>query len=101
MERKRGTKGTANESAFEPGDTGLFDVLRLRRTEIAAARHIPPYRIFSDSTLLEMAERKPMTREELLDITGVGEYKIKRYGQDFLDVIAEYIAESPEPEESE
>lgn len=99
--RKRGTKGTANESAFEPGDTGLFDVLRLRRTEIAAARHIPPYRIFSDSTLLEMAERKPMTREELLDITGVGEYKIKRYGQDFLDVIAEYIAESPEPEESE
>ena len=99
--RKRGTKGTANESAFEPGDTGLFDVLRLRRTEIAAARHIPPYRIFSDSTLLEMAERKPMTREELLDITGVGEYKIKRYGQDFLDVIAEYIAVSPEPEESE
>ena len=99
--RRRGGKGTANEPAFEPGDTGLFDVLRQRRTEIAAARHIPPYRIFGDSTLLEMAERKPMTREELLDITGVGEYKMKRYGQDFLDVIAEYIAESPEPEESE
>ena len=99
--RKRGGTGTAKESVFEPGDTGLFDVLRLRRTEIAAARHIPPYRIFSDSTLLELAERKPMTREELLEVSGVGEYKMKRYGQDFLDVIAEYIAESPEPEGSE
>ena len=48
-----------------------------------------------------MAERKPMTPEELLEISGVGEYKMKRYGQDFLDVIAEYIADSPDPEGNE
>ena len=76
-------------------DSDLFDLLRTRRTEIAAAHRIPPYRIFSDSTLLDMAARKPMTREELLEVSGVGDYKMKRYGQDFLDVIAEYIAESP------
>ena len=83
------------ERGVDRGDPDLFDLLRTRRTELAAANHMPPYLIFSDNTLLEMSERKPMTREELLELSGVGEYKMKRYGQDFLDVIAEYIAESP------
>ncbi|MCR5358399.1 MAG: DNA helicase RecQ [Thermoguttaceae bacterium] len=99
--RSRGARGTAaaRRYAADSGDSDLFDVLRRRRTEIAAAYHIPPYRIFSDSTLLDMAERKPMTPDELLQVSGVGEYKMERYGQDFLDAIAEYIAESPGEEE--
>ena len=99
--RVRGAKrdGVSKERGVIPDDSDLFDLLRTRRTELAAAKRIPPYRIFSDSTLLEMAERKPMTRDELLEVSGVGEYKMKRYGQDFLDVIAEYIAESPDGED--
>ena len=99
--RVRGAKrdGVPKERGVIPDDSDLFDLLRTRRTELAAAKRMPPYRIFSDSTLLEMAERKPMTRDELLEVSGVGEYKMKRYGQDFLDVIAEYIAESPDGED--
>ena len=91
--------GSERGNAFENAD--LFEILRRRRTELAAAKHLPPYRIFNDKTLLDMAERRPMTPEELLEISGVGEYKMKRYGQDFLDVIAEYIADLPVPEGNE
>jgi ATP-dependent DNA helicase RecQ len=91
--RRSGSKGTGRvQRSSDPEMPELFDVLRRRRTELAALLRIPPYRIFSDNTLIEMAERRPMTREELLEISGVGEYKMKRYGNDFLEVIAEYVS---------
>ena len=69
-------------------DEGLWEALRAHRLELARAQGVPPYVIFHDATLREMVERRPGTPEELAGITGVGETKLERYGEDFLAVIA-------------
>ena len=69
-------------------DEGLWEALRAHRLELARAQGVPPYVIFHDATLREMVERRPGTPEELAGITGVGETKLERYGEDFLGVIA-------------
>jgi ATP-dependent DNA helicase RecQ len=66
----------------------LFAALKAKRFELAKAAKVPPYVIFHDKTLREMAINKPSSPEELLGMAGVGETKMKRYGQEFLDVIA-------------
>lgn len=71
-------------------DDGLFQLLRGTRREIAAAEMVPPYIIFSDSTLSEMARVKPVTPEMMLNVKGVGEAKLAKYGATFLKVIQEY-----------
>ena len=63
------------------------DRLRALRRELAAARAVPPYVIFSDATLLELAARKPRTLDEFAAIKGVGEKKLADLGQVFLDAI--------------
>lgn len=65
----------------------LFDVLRQTRTKIARQEGIPPYIIFSDKTLTDMVMKLPFDKEEMLQVTGVGENKFEKYGQAFLDVI--------------
>src|SRR5690606_25795190 len=65
-------------------DKNLFDALRHYRMELAKEQNVPPYVIFHDKTLLEMAARKPQTLEEFATISGVGESKMNRYGQSFL-----------------
>ena len=67
---------------------GLWEALRAHRLELARAQGVPPYVIFHDATLREMVERRPRTLDELAAITGVGETKLRRYGDDFLAVIA-------------
>jgi len=69
-------------------DKFLFEVLRAKRTEIAKSQNIPPYVVFHDKTLLEMAKNRPQSLEKMSTITGIGEVKIQRYGDDFLKVIA-------------
>ncbi len=69
-------------------DKRLWEALRNRRTEIAKAQGVPPYVIFHDSTLKEMVARRPATTEDFAELTGVGETKLSRYGDDFLSVIA-------------
>lgn len=69
----------------------LFDALRACRRELALEVGVPPYVIFHDSTLREMAERKPLDLQELSRISGVGTRKLEAYGQAFLDVIAGYV----------
>ena len=68
-------------------DSPLFDALRARRLELARAQGVPPYVIFHDKTLHDMAAVKPATMEQMAGISGVGDAKLARYGQDFLDVI--------------
>lgn len=68
-------------------DQALFDALRARRLELARAQNVPPYVIFHDKTLMEMASRKPGTPAALLLINGVGEMKMQRYGQKFIEII--------------
>lgn len=79
-------------------DPILFDLLRTRRKELAAAARVPPYVIFSDRTLDEMATFYPQTGESLLQITGVGQVKADRYGPAFLEVILPYCQSRNLPE---
>jgi ATP-dependent DNA helicase RecQ len=65
----------------------LFEKLRLLRLEISKRLNLPPYVVFHDKTLKEMAARRPSTRAELLGITGVGEIKAEQYGGLFLSAI--------------
>jgi ATP-dependent DNA helicase RecQ len=75
-------------ATLAPADQPLFEALRARRKEIADRLDLPPYVIFHDATLMQMAEHRPKTEVELLSISGVGEAKLERYGNEFLEVIA-------------
>ncbi len=72
-------------------DRKLFAKLRQLRKEIADAEDIPPYIVFNDATLSELAKFKPSTTTEMLTINGIGDTKLQRYGQPFLALITEHI----------
>ena len=74
-------------TALAPADQALFEALRQRRKEIADRLDLPPYVIFHDATLAQMAEHRPTTEADLLSINGVGAAKLERYGEAFLEVI--------------
>lgn len=65
----------------------LFIELKAKRLEIAKSKNLPPYVIFHDKTLLEMAKLRPQSIDEMLKISGVGEAKAKSYGKIFLEII--------------
>ena len=77
---------TASSSA-RPEDSELFERLRQLRKQIADANNLPPYVIFHDATLRAMSERRPGTLEQLAGIPGVGQTKLARYGDTFLQCI--------------
>ncbi|MCK9418169.1 MAG: DNA helicase RecQ [Nitrospirae bacterium] len=68
-------------------DETLFDRLRVIRKKIAGENRVPPYVIFSDKTLHEMCRQFPKTASEMRQISGVGDVKLQRYGEDFLEAI--------------
>lgn len=74
----------------------LFDKLRELRLTIAREEGMPPYIIFSDKTLIDMAVKVPVNRQEMMNVSGVGEHKCLKYGARFLDVIAECTERHPE-----
>jgi len=89
-ERSRVTKKAITASRSEkPTDaqSALFERLRSQRLAIAKESNVPPYVVFHDTTLLEMASKQPQSLEELRQITGVGEKKIAKYGEQFLAVL--------------
>lgn len=69
----------------------LFEVLRQLRRQLAQQKGVPPYIIFSDATLEEMAATKPVTDAEMNNISGVGERKLHLYGDTFMQAILEYL----------
>ena len=71
----------------------LFERLKKLRLEIARKESMTPYIIFSDKTLIDMAAKKPSSKPEMLDVSGVGENKFAKYGERFLEVIEEYRRE--------
>jgi len=71
-------------------DQHLFTALKAARTALAKAQNIPPYIIFHDKTLREMVIRKPASLKDMLVISGVGEQKIERYGEVFLNIITQH-----------
>ena len=82
-------------------DITLFEVLRKLRMKIAKKRHVPPYVIFSDKTLHDMARSYPVSRGSMLQITGVGQMKMQQYGETFCLEIKKYLEEYPEANNTE
>lgn len=70
----------------------LFEALRSLRKELAIKEKLQPYMIFSDATLRQMATDKPTDLELMKNIRGVGEFKLQKYGEEFLTVIKSYIS---------
>ena len=70
----------------------LFEKLRLVRRELAIKAKLPPYMIFSDATLIEMAQKMPVTLEDMSHIRGIGEFKLNKYGSEFLNVIKKFVS---------
>ena len=87
----RGRSKPARESAPPEGDHLLWEALRRRRRELAETQSVPPYVIFHDASLKQMLEQCPRTLDEFAAIPGVGEKKLRRYGQTFLDVIIAHV----------
>ena len=73
----------------------LFDELRQVRTVFAREENVPPYVIFSDATLVEMATYLPLNDSEMRRISGIGDLKMQKYGADFLEVIMDYWTAQP------
>lgn len=71
-------------------DQDIFEALRSKRAELAKEQNIPPYVIFHDKTLIHMAKNKPQSHADLTLIPGIGASKLGRYGDTFLDIIANY-----------
>ncbi len=68
----------------------LFERLRALRARLAREEGLPPYIVFGDRTLLDLCVKVPLNREQMLDVTGVGENKYRRYGEKFLEEIAAF-----------
>lgn len=79
-------------------DHGLFEELRQLRKEIAAKEKVPPFIIFSDASLKDMAAKLPGTEQAFLEVKGVGTQKFERFGTVFLERISEYVQAHPEVE---
>ncbi len=84
--------GSANQStkAYDPV---LYDLLKAQRKRVAKSKNLPPYVIFQDPSLEEMATTYPTTAEELAQINGVGMGKVQKFGKSFLELISKYVEE--------
>jgi ATP-dependent DNA helicase RecQ len=74
-------------AALGNDDAELFEKLRVLRRELADEAGVPAYIVFGDKVLLEMVARRPSNERELLQVSGVGEAKLERYGAQFLRVL--------------
>ncbi len=71
----------------------LFERLQMLRRTVAQQQGVPPYLIFSDATLVEMAEKRPLTDADMLQVSGVGERKLQLYGDAFIEAIRKFVLE--------
>lgn len=92
-ERNRaGSRRAKSTDALTRAGYGLFEKLRVLRLEIAREEAMPPYIIFSDRTLTDMCVKMPRTKADMLNVSGVGEYKFAKYGRRFLDEINRFLS---------
>ena len=94
VEAEKITYAKGKEAAAGRYDATLFERLRTKRKQLADAANVPPYVVFSDKTLTEMATHLPQSQANLLQISGVGEVKAQRYGEIFLKLIRHRVAET-------
>jgi ATP-dependent DNA helicase RecQ len=85
-------RSSANQKSYGGNyDRKLFAKLRKLRKSIADEENIPPYVVFNDATLLEMAEQMPIRASELLSVNGVGQRKLERFGAPFMALIRAHL----------
>jgi ATP-dependent DNA helicase RecQ len=92
---RKASRAAANAAALADGahgDADLFEALRRRRSELAKEQRVAAYVVFADKTLIDMARRKPLTAAAMSAVHGVGEAKLRQYGEAFLDVIRRHEA---------
>ncbi|MGB7598577.1 MAG: DNA helicase RecQ [Gallionella sp.] len=91
--KRKAQRGERTVKSREPfagaNDDPLWIALKAKRTELARQQGVPPYVIFHDSTLLDMLNRRPATLDEMAQVSGVGQAKLARYGEEFLSVLAD------------
>ena len=86
--------GAASRRDLRDESTALFEKLRALRHDIAKEQGVPAFVVFSDSTLIDMCRKKPISLLEFLQVSGVGKVKQMMYGESFLSAITEYISNS-------
>lgn len=86
-ERERNTRTPAAAAVLQPADQPLFEALRELRAQLAREQNVPAYVIFHDSTLRNIAERRPSSLDELAQVGGIGGTKLARYGEQVLDTV--------------
>ncbi|MBZ9884793.1 DNA helicase RecQ [Mesorhizobium sp. CA10] len=89
--RKRAAQGSATGESV---DTSLLAALKTLRLRLAKERQVPAYVVFSDRTLIDMAERRPRDLDDFAEVNGVGAAKLKEFGEAFLSAIAAHPSES-------
>ncbi|MBL4645602.1 MAG: HRDC domain-containing protein, partial [Rhizobiales bacterium] len=89
-ERPRGKTKRAPVELSDLADQELLKALKACRSEYARAQNVPAYVIFPDRTLIEMAQNRPVTLDNMMDVSGVGAKKLERYGAAFLQVISDH-----------
>jgi ATP-dependent DNA helicase RecQ len=95
LPKKNSAAKKRSSDALTSAGFNLFEKLRQLRLVIAKEEAMPPYIIFSDKTLIDMCVKLPWDKQTMLAVSGVGENKYNKYGQRFLDEIAEYVAQNP------
>ncbi len=94
---KKAKKGQVPGVTLTEKEESLFQKLRTLRTEISREEQVPPYIVFSDKTLVAMSKVMPRNKEQMLSVSGVGEFKYEKYGERFLDCVrAEAGDEEPD-----
>ena len=93
--KKSGKRAPAGGAAACDYDKTLFDQLRDLRKALASEQNIPPFVVFSDRTLHEMARSFPTTETEMMEISGVGEAKLSRYGAQFIEAVQAFSKANP------
>ena len=86
-EKKSRHKKGAVAAELSEKDAELFESLRELRREIASEEKVPPYMVFADKTLAGMCVMRPATLDEMLEVSGVGEHKLEKYGDRFLEIL--------------
>jgi ATP-dependent DNA helicase RecQ len=92
IEKEKAAK-SKKKTTTEVYEEALFQKLRELRRNLASKAKVPPYLVFSDATLKSMAGTRPVSQPEMLQISGVGERKLKMYGEVFINAILDYVQE--------
>ena len=87
VEKAERTERSTARVQVDEEDVALLNALKAKRRNLAEAQGVPAYVVFPDKTLIEMAEKRPQTLDELIGINGIGSRKLESYGRAFLEVI--------------